>query len=217
MQISFGGLILDTDTRQLQRNGADVHLSPKALDLLSLLVTERPRALSKTELLEKLWPGAFVTENNLASLVVEIRQAIGDDARTPRFVRTVQRFGYAFKGEAGPPSSRIPAKGRADCWLVVGTRRIALATGENVLGREGDGIIALGSETVSRRHARIVVDDAAATLEDLGSKNGTRLKGRLILASELLANGDEIGLGAVVLTFCRMDTGHSTRTWRQKT
>jgi len=217
MQISFGGLILDTDTRQLQRNGADVHLSPKALDLLGLLVAERPRALSKSELLDKLWPDTHVTENNLASLIVEIRQAIGDDARTPRFVRTVQRFGYAFKGEAGPAASRTLAEGRTDCWLVVGTRRIALTTGENVLGREGDGIIALGSETVSRRHARIVIDDARATLEDLGSKNGTRLKGHLIDGAEPLANGDETGLGAVVITFCRMDTGHSTRTWRQKT
>jgi len=216
MQISFGGLILDTDTRQLLRDGVDVHLSPKALDLLALLIAERPRALSKTELLEKLWAGTYVTENNLASLVAEIRQATGDDARTPRFVRTVQRFGYAFKGEVTAPQTAVKPGEQADSWLMFGSRRIPLTSGENVLGREGDGVIALESDTVSRRHARIVVNDGGVTLEDLGSKNGTRLMHRLITGAEPLSNGDEIGLGSVVLIFRTRPTERSTRTWSRK-
>ena len=214
MRFAFGGLTLDTDTRQLLRGSTDVHVSPKALDLLSLLISERPRALSKAELLEKLWPGTYVTENNLASLVAEIRQAIGDDARTPRFVRTVQRFGYAFKGEVGGAAEASPG-GHGNCWLEHGSRRIPLGTGEHILGRDTDWI-ALESDTVSRRHARIIVTVDAATLEDLGSKNGTTLGGRLISSAERLSSGDEIGLGSMVVTFRTEPGEQSTRTWTKK-
>src|SRR5688500_9228808 len=110
MMVSFGDLTLDTDTRQIRRGAVEVQISPKAFDLLTALVDARPRALSKADLHERLWPRTYVTESNLAGLVAEIRRAIGDDARTPRFVRTVQRFGYAFAGEVTPASS-MPSVG----------------------------------------------------------------------------------------------------------
>lgn len=93
---TFGDFVLDRDTRQLIRGDVPVSLSPKALQLLGLLVESHPRALSKTELQERLWPGTFVVEKNLTNLVSEIREALGDDPATPRFIRTVHRFGYAF-------------------------------------------------------------------------------------------------------------------------
>jgi len=209
MRFAFGGLTLDTDTRQLLRGSTDIHVSPKALDLLSLLISERPRALSKAELLEKLWPGTYVTENNLASLVAEIRQAIGDDARTPRFVRTVQRFGYAFKGEVGGAAEASPG-GHGNCWLEHGSRRIPLGTGEHILGRDTDWI-ALESDTVSRRHARIIVG-ADASLEDLGSKNATFLRGERVTGPTRLAHGDEIRIGPFVLHYRESRPVKSTET-----
>lgn len=98
MQVRFGEFMLDTDTRQLIGTEGEVHLSPKAYELLTVLVEKRPRALSKQELHERLWPATFVSEVNLATLIAEIREALGDDARKPRFVRTARRFGYAFCG-----------------------------------------------------------------------------------------------------------------------
>ena len=86
--------------RQLTRAGREIHLEPKAFELLSALVLERPKALSKADLQERLWPGTFVAEANLSNLVAEIRAALGDPARAPLFVRTVHRFGYAFCGDA---------------------------------------------------------------------------------------------------------------------
>ena len=59
-----------------------MHLSPKAFDLLSILVSNGPKALSKNDLQERLWPGTFVVEKNLSNLVGEIRDAIGDDPST---------------------------------------------------------------------------------------------------------------------------------------
>ena len=76
----FGRFVLDCDTRQLLRDGSEVHLSPKAFELLAILLANQPRAVSKTELQERLWPSTFVEETNLAGLVAEIRRALGDSA-----------------------------------------------------------------------------------------------------------------------------------------
>ena len=72
----FGDFTLDGDTRQLLSKNSEVHLSPKAFELLSMLVANRGRAVPKAELQEHLWPSTFVEETNLASLVVEIRRAL---------------------------------------------------------------------------------------------------------------------------------------------
>ena len=114
---TFGDFVLDRDTRQLIRGGVPVSLSPKALQLLGLLVEGHPKALSKTELQDRLWPGTFVVEKNLTNLVSEIREALGDDPATPRFIRTVHRFGYAFHASTSmdsdgrdlPPRHNLPA------------------------------------------------------------------------------------------------------------
>ena len=95
-------------------------MSPKAYELLKLLLEQRPKALSKAELHERLWPGTFVSEVNLAALVNEVRAALGERGRHGRFIRTVHGFGYAFAheavtdgddGTAGGP--RSPAGARA--------------------------------------------------------------------------------------------------------
>ena len=100
MAITFGPFTLDDSARQLCRGGEAIHLSPKAFDLLILLAQRRPQAISKSSLLDALWQDTFVTEGNLAVLIKEIRDALGDNAQRPTFVRTVQRFGYAFYGTA---------------------------------------------------------------------------------------------------------------------
>ena len=217
MRCRLGDTVFDDEARRLVRHGDDVHLSPKAFELLKFLIEQRPRALSKSELHEHLWPSTFVSDVNLASLVAEVRGALGDSARNSRFVRTAQRFGYAFCGEVTPaetaPTLAVPD---ADifCWLIHEGRRLPLQAGENVLGREGDGVIGLDSPTVSRLHARIRVGGRGAVLEDLGSKNGTRLGGSPITAAVALQDGDSIRLGSVEVRFRISGGGGSTETWR---
>jgi DNA-binding winged helix-turn-helix (wHTH) protein len=215
--LQIGEFTFNTATRQLLRGAVEVHLSPKAFDLLALLVSERPRAVSKHELHERLWPSTFVSEANLAGLVAEIREALGDTARRPRFVRTAHRFGYAFSGEAAEAATaRAATKAAPFCWLVRDGRRVPLQPGENIIGRSGDDVIAIDSPTVSRRHARIVVAEAAVTVEDLGSKNGTRVRGERVTASLALKDGDDIRVGAVVLRFRRASRTR-TATWSGST
>jgi len=207
MPVRFGSCVLDAERRELWRDGAAAHLSPHAFDLLALLVARRPRAVSKDELLDRLWPDRIVTEANLAALVAEIRRETGDGARAPRFVRTVHGFGYAFTDEA----EAAPDEG-AVCRVVWGAREIALAEGENLVGRDPDAAITIDDPRVSRHHARIVVGKNRACLEDLGSKNGTWRNGQRIPSLEPLTDGDEIRVGPAVLVFRAFVPGGATAT-----
>lgn len=202
MGIRFGPFVLDLDTRQLTREGVEIHLTPKAFELLAVLVEDRPKVVSKTTLLERLWPGTFVAEANVSNLVAEIRGVLDDRLRKPRWVRTVHGLGYAFCGDAitlGRPESA--AADRPMCWLEWGQRRFPLLIGEHVVGRDPDVQVRLDAPTVSRRHARLVVTTEGASLEDFSSKNGTRRGDNRVTSPVLLADGDSIHIGSVLITF----------------
>jgi DNA-binding winged helix-turn-helix (wHTH) protein len=196
----FGRFVLDSSTRQLLLDGDEIHLSPKAFDLLTILVGNRPRAVSKVELQERLWPSTYVEETNLAGLVAEIRRALRDSATRPIFVRTVYRFGYRFVGDVESDAPARAAGPGPRPYLVLENREAMLLEGSNVIGRAPDATVQSDAAGVSRHHARILVSTGEATLEDLGSKNGTYLRGERITSARL-SDGDEIRLGTVRLTF----------------
>jgi DNA-binding winged helix-turn-helix (wHTH) protein len=198
----FDTFVLDEGSRQLLRGAGDVHLSPKAFDLLLHLIRTRPRAVSKTELHDHLWPDTFVTDASLGMLVTEIRTALGDKARRPRFVRTVHRFGYAFQGDVTEISDlRRTARAGIVCWLVSATRQFMLEAGENMVGRDPRAAVWLDSPGISRHHARITVEASHVLVEDLGSKNGTHVRGQPVIEPTPLADGDEIRFGSMSLMF----------------
>ena len=205
MRLSFGDCRLDSDTRELTRGGKTVHLEPKAYRLLELLLASRPKALSKDELQDALWPKTFVSERSLARLVGVLRGALGDSAEEPRLIRTVHGFGYAFHGDVGVlgPAGARPAAGDYRCRLIWGEREIPLSEGENLVGRDPAAAVWIDLASVSRRHARISVANGAATIEDLGSHNGTRVDGERISSPTALASGDRIKIGAATLVFRR--------------
>ena len=102
----FGPFTLDTETRQLLRDGSELHLSPKAFELLWSLVEHRPRVCDKSELLTRIWPDTYVVDANLNVLIGEIRKVLEDSAKQPRFIRTVHGVGYAFCGTAADAKDR---------------------------------------------------------------------------------------------------------------
>ena len=201
MAYSFGVFTLDPGTRRLLRGADEVHLSPKAFDLLHLLIEDRSRAVPRAELHQRLWPSTFVLETNLASLVAEVRRGLEDSADDPQFVRTVHRLGYWFIGQLTEDGAGPAAKPKLTrYWLVWETRQVALTDGENIIGRDPDASVWIDATGVSRHHARIVAG-AVPTIEDLGSKNGTFLQGEQISRPQPLNDGDQIRLGSVVVTF----------------
>jgi DNA-binding winged helix-turn-helix (wHTH) protein len=207
----FGDLRFDAETRRIWLGERAVRLSPKAFELLALLIDRRPRPVSKEEIHQRLWPGTYVSDSNLPSLMSEIREAIEDHRREPRLLRTVHGFGYAFQAEDGSEGKESRAA-EPNGWLIGPPAEIALFAGENVLGREGPGVILLNSTTVSRRHVRIAIDAGAVIVEDLGSKNGTYVNDRRIEAPTPVLEGDQVRIGSLLFTFRHSPPAGSTET-----
>ena len=207
MQISFGNYCLDLAKRQLMRGPDEVRLSPKAFELLSLLIENRTRAMPKAELHDRLWHDTFVTDSNLSVLIAELRHALHDRAAHPSFIRTVRGYGYTFcatlSGEHDPSSAS------RTCWIVFNQREIALQEGDNIIGRDDSAAVRLDLPSVSRQHARIVVSSNGAMIEDLGSKNGTYRGKDKITQPIRLRDLDELQLGSARL-LVRILTGNET-------
>jgi len=200
MLLTFRDLTFDAAARRVARDGRDLKLTRKAFDLLAMLIERRPDAVSRDDIHARLWPDTFVAEITLHSLVSEIRRAIGEESSHPQFIRTVHGFGYAFIAPAGDPDAAAPSRRRVRGWLIWEDERVQVFDGENLFGRGDADVVELPSTTVSRRHARISVDEDA-WIEDLGSKNGTFVGDRQVTSRVRLSDGDRIRLGSFLLTF----------------
>lgn len=216
MPVRFAEYHLDTDARQLLRGTREVHLSPKAFELLKVLVEKRPKALSKQELLEKVWPGVYVSDASLARAINEIRDAIDDHSRSDGFVQTVHGFGYRFAatGVVDLEPSAQASEGPV-FWLIGANVEFRLTNGEHIIGRDPGLTIRLESPRISRQHARVTVNGSEVVIEDLESKNGTFVGTERIHAATRLSPGDEIHIGPIrlVLKFVEDPSGAETEIW----
>jgi DNA-binding winged helix-turn-helix (wHTH) protein len=194
--IAFGEFVFDPESRLLVKRRTPVHLTPKAMELLGLLAERRPRPVSKEEIHERVWPGVFVSDASLTALVFDLRAALGETAREPKYIRTVHGFGYSFVPDEG-----VSIVARTNCRLICDGRVIELVNGENLVGRSVDCGVRLDSTDVSRRHARIMITDDRATIEDLGSTNGTFVNGIRVTAPVPLADGMTVGFGSITAQF----------------
>jgi len=205
--LRFGAFVFDADQRQLSRDGSDVHLTPKAFDLLGLLIGAAPRVVPKTELHERLWPKSFVSDATLFGLVKELRRALDDHDRDAPLIRTVPRVGYAFCKTVGAAQ---PLPNGIASWIVVAGKRIPLREGENTIGRDPLCSVWIDVASVSRRHARIVCSGMRAVLEDVGSMNGTTVGGERLPEARELRDGDRISFGSVGAVYCASEAGIPT-------
>jgi DNA-binding winged helix-turn-helix (wHTH) protein len=209
--LRFGVFEFDAVTRRLRRDGMDIHLPPKAFELLAVLVDAAPRVVAKRELHARLWPGGAVADATLVALVKQLRRAMDDRDRRAPLIRTVHRVGYAL--ETGPTRRERALQPVRQCWLLVGQRRFPLPAGENVVGRDAAAQVRLDDANVSRRHARIIVSAAGTQIEDLGSKNGTFLDGlRLPAGAVPLPDGGRVVFGTLIASFHESGSGMPTLT-----
>lgn len=204
MRVGFGPFVLDDGTRQLTRGSEVLHLSPKAFQLLALLVQARPSVVDRATLRQHLWRDTHVVDAALGNLVAEVRVALGNEAS---ILRTVHGVGYAFGGDAkdlsAPPQT--DPLGPPRFWLVWKDRAIILAQPDSTIGRDPTCGVWIDAPGVSRRHARIRIpepdEDGTPVIEDLGSTNGTDVNGRVVSTTTTLEDGDAIALGEATLTF----------------
>jgi DNA-binding winged helix-turn-helix (wHTH) protein len=199
MRVRLGTSVLDTDLRQLTREGTVTPLSPKAFRSLEVLAEHQPRPVSHADLRARVWPDLRAGGTTLARLVNEIRVALGDEAGSARLIRTVPRFGYALDGCVVEPPA--PEGAAIVFFLEWDKRLIPLPPGEHVIGRAADALVSVASDRVSRRHALIVVTGDTAAIQDLDSKNGTYIGATRIDRTVDLKNGDRILVGPAMLIF----------------
>ena len=105
----FGDCELDLDRFELRRDGRPRPVEPQVFDLLAVLIRERHRVVPKEELLDTVWGDRFVSESALTSRVKAARQAIGDDGRSQRFIRTAHGRGYQFAAPVDEAVQSDPA------------------------------------------------------------------------------------------------------------
>jgi len=201
VKFSFGDCVLDSSARQLLRAGEVVPLEPKMYELLETLISRRATVVTNNELDEILWPNVYVARTSLTRLVSRLRAVLGDSPQDSRIIRTVYKTGYSFCGEVSCSggSGKTAAEAPAALSLLWNNQRWPLPDGEHIAGRDARCSVVIDADTVSRRHARITVISDTATIEDLGSTNGTHVNGQRISVPTRLAAGNEIALGNEIL------------------
>ncbi len=211
----FGAFRLDAREHVLLRAGTEICLTPKVFDALVLLVRRSGELLDREGLLRMLWPGTIVTDATLTQTIWLLRKALGDVSEGGELIETVPRVGYRFVGAVRrrprPAGSIRSPEELGECYLHRDREKFRLVKGENVVGRDPDAAFQVDLDTVSRRHARILLTGDTAVLEDLGSKNGTFVRGMRIGAPTTLADRDVILLGEVALLFRTSPRSATTR------
>lgn len=209
----FGDFCLDAGPRQLHRADIELSLSPKAFDVLLLLIERSPDVVTKPEIIDKVWSDTNVTGASLTVVVGEIRKALGDLTKPHRFIRTAHRHGYAFCAELAPVATAgVPPD--TPFWLTCAGVRHLLPVGELLIGRAAGLPVCLDHPSVSRLHARVIIHREGAAIEDLGSTNGTFVCDRRISTLTPIVQGDTVRFGEVTLTLGGASTPGTTPTER---
>ena len=219
MAYRFGPFLYDPVRRALSKAGADIPLTHKGRELLLLFLHQPGRLMTREEIVDEVWKDVAVTDDALRFQIMELRRAFGAEGEA--FIRTIRREGYRWEAPVTAAADRpvravdeeATRRSGPRFRLVLGTREVQLMEGENVVGRDPDGALWIDHPSVSRRHARILITDGSATIEDLGSKNGTHLNGRRIEGRSPLSDGDELRVGPEKMVFRAASPG-TTRSER---
>jgi DNA-binding winged helix-turn-helix (wHTH) protein len=198
-----GEFALDADLCLLTRGLEVVPLPPKTFELLLELVRRAPGVVRRQELIDSVWPKELVNDEALTQRLMLLRRILGDDPKTPHYIASMPRWGYRVVADVRRLTSveAPPREVVSQFVALLGDRLIPLPEGKTVIGRDPGAAVFIDSLRVSRHHARIVVTNGCARLEDLGSKNGTQVNGRRIAGVADLADGDRIGVAHEVVVF----------------
>ncbi len=213
LDFRVGEWLVQPGLDRITREGATVHLRARLMDVLARLADHAGEVVLKEDLIASVWEQQFLAESVLTRTITELRHALGDDPRAPRYIETITKRGYRLVAavESVEPHRAGPA-GEATFVLSYAGRRIALPQGESLIGRDADVPVRIDSMQVSRHHARIVVSAGRAWIEDLGSKNGTHVDGRAVVGRVELVDGARIEIGRATLVAHELGRNGTTET-----
>ncbi|MCC6389003.1 MAG: transcriptional regulator, partial [Bryobacterales bacterium] len=101
-KLQFDTVTMDFEKLEIRKEGEALEIEPRSFRVLAYLARNANRVVTKEELLQEVWSGAFVTDNALTRVVAQLRKALGDDARQARYIETVPTVGYRFVAEVRP-------------------------------------------------------------------------------------------------------------------
>lgn len=210
----LGEWLVEPSLDRVTRDGREVRLRPRAMDVLVALALRAGELASKRDLIDAVWRTEFVSDHALTQVVAEIRAALGDDARNPAYIENIPRRGYRLVAEVTEAApSVVPAHEATLPFKLQGDHGDhPLVQGDNIIGRAPDAEICIDQTEVSRCHARIRVAGTSASIEDLDSKNGTYLNGTKLEHRAELKNGDEIWIGRSIARLRFLIEGEPTKT-----
>jgi DNA-binding winged helix-turn-helix (wHTH) protein len=210
----LGDWLVEPSLDRITRDGQAVQLRPRAMDVLACLAAAAGKLATKRELIDAVWRTEFVSEHALTQVIAELRSALGDDARHPTYIENIPRRGYRLVSVVTPAAASVPSSREASLPFKLHGENgdHPLIQGPNIIGRTAEAEICIDRTEVSRCHARIFVAGTTATIEDLGSKNGTYVNGERLEQPTLLNNGDEIWIGRSVARLRFLIEGEPTMT-----
>jgi len=229
--------LVEPELNRISNRETSIHLEPKAMEVLLCLAESAGVVVPRQILVDRVWATEFITDSTLTHAVADLRRALADDARAPRYIETIPKRGYRMVAEvvadgSPDPAGDQPSLRRQPLAVVVGTSvrlgsRDLLELGDHflflgdheipllgrmlVFGRDQEADIQILVPEASRNHARLEIEPDEVTIEDLGSKNGTLVNDERIEGRCRLSSGDTIGIGPTKMVY-RCLTSDPTRT-----
>jgi DNA-binding winged helix-turn-helix (wHTH) protein len=220
MRFAFDRYVLDSEDEVLVRDGARVPLRGKAFAVLRVLAENGGHLVTRERLLDSVWSDSSIHEQGLSVCIKEIREALGDDSRAPRYVKTEHRRGYRLvvpvtRIASSAPLETITHDERVGTHLVpriafvwsVGRALVVdvpLVDRALDLGRGPLGAFVLDDRTVSRRHVRVTCVEERWRVEDCRSHNGSWVNGGALAGGSVdAAEGALVRMGETIFALVR--------------
>jgi len=161
-----GDVVVEPEANSIANSDGCIRIEPLLMDLLVFLARRPGRVVRREEIFDGVWQQRYVARSALTRAMALLRQALGDDVSQPRFIETIPKRGYRLIApvEGLEPVAPTPSSGGIS--LLIGDCELPLSEGEHVIGRSDDAEVRIPAARISRRHARIVVRDGRAYLED---------------------------------------------------
>lgn len=208
MRVSFEEFTFDASRQVLSRGSQNVHLTPKEMCLLELLLNGRGKVIPEQELVDCLWPDVVVSGASLKNLVSILRTNLGEPPHGRSYIRNVRGRGYVLDAPITELCDEPPVHSAG--YLHYAGRIIPLHPGSNLVGRDYCCSVRLLHSSVSRRHATIVLATDRVTLEDLGSRNGTFLDGAAVSGVCRLEHDHQLTFGRLATYYTASTSDDST-------